>query len=88
LNSLHGKVVAIIGGSPGSFGATWAHGDLRNVLDAIGARVVTQGLSIPRIDKAFGGHGQLVDPRTRRQLAEIIRLLAADEQHGPKRLAA
>ena len=87
-NSLYDKPVAIIAGSPGRFGAAWAQGDLRSILEAIGARVITQSLSIPRVHEAFDRHGRLVDPGTRGQLAEIIRLLAADARRGPAGLAA
>lgn len=87
-NSLHEKPVAIIGGSAGHFGAVWAHAELRSVLEAIGARVVGQSLSIPRLHQAFDPRGRLVDPGARDQLAEILRLLAAHPQQRRTGLAA
>jgi len=87
-SALHGKPVAIIGGSPGHFGAAWAHAELRNVLEAIGARVLSRNLSIPRIHEAFDRRGGLLDPDRRGRLSEIIRLLAEDAQRGPTGLAA
>jgi chromate reductase, NAD(P)H dehydrogenase (quinone) len=87
-NSLYEKPVAIIGGSPGKFGAVWAHAELRSVLEAIGARVVGQSLSIPRLQEAFDRHARLVDQGPRDQLAEILRLLAAHPQRRRTGLAA
>ena len=38
-NAFRTKPVAVLGASPGLFGAVWAQADLRRILDAIGARV-------------------------------------------------
>src|SRR5438874_8382242 len=38
--ALAGKPVAVVGASPGMFGAVWAQGDLRRILGIAGARVV------------------------------------------------
>jgi len=50
---LRGKPVLVIGGSPGQFGALWAHADLRKVLAIAGAKPVDRELSIPRLDQAL-----------------------------------
>ena len=44
--SFRGKPTAVIGASPGSFGAVWAHAETRRVLGLMGSRVVEAELSL------------------------------------------
>jgi chromate reductase len=76
-NALRGKPVAVIGGSPSSFGAVLAQAELRRVLGTIGARVLDQELPVAAVDEAFDADGRLRAPEHRDGLTEIVdRLLA------------
>jgi chromate reductase len=46
--ALLNKTVAVIGASPGRFGALWAQNDLRRILGIAGARVVGEALPVAR----------------------------------------
>ena len=52
-SALTNKTVAVIGASPGQFGAMWAQAELRKILGIAGARVATAELSVPRAHEAF-----------------------------------
>src|SRR5947199_2595957 len=60
-SALRGKPVAVVGATPGMFGAVWAQADLRRVLQTIGAKVVDRELPVMQVDKRFGDDGRLVD---------------------------
>jgi len=68
-SALTNKTVAVIGTSTGQFGAIWAQNDLRRILGIAGARVVGEGLAVPRAQEGFAE--QLHD-----QLREQLQLLA------------
>jgi chromate reductase, NAD(P)H dehydrogenase (quinone) len=51
--ALLNKTVAVIGASPGRFGALWAQNHLRRILGIAGARVVGEGLAVPRAHEGF-----------------------------------
>ena len=70
--ALQGKTAAVIGASPGQYGALWAQGDLRRVLGIAGARVVPADLPVPRAHEAFDEDGNLLDPAIRERLQEHL----------------
>jgi chromate reductase len=69
---LRGKPVAVVGATPGMFGAVWAQADLRKVLQTIGAKVVDRELPVMQVDKRFGPDGRLVDIELRQSIAAHV----------------
>ncbi len=69
--ALTNKDVAVIGASPGQFGAMWAQADLRKILGIAGARVIGDELPVTRAHTRFADDGRLLD----HELAERLRLL-------------
>jgi chromate reductase len=79
---LRGKPVAVVGATPGMFGAVWAQADLRRVLQTVGANVVDRELPVMQVDKRFGDDGRLVDIEVREGIAAHLDALlqTASEQ--------
>ena len=75
-NPLRGKPVAVIGASPGLFGAVWAQAELRKVLGAIGAQVLDRELPVGSAAEQFAADGSLSDDALRGELASILEQLA------------
>jgi chromate reductase, NAD(P)H dehydrogenase (quinone) len=71
-NALRGKPVAVIGASPGLFGAVWAQADLRRILARIGARVEERDLPVAQAHEAFTAEGRLRDPKLATALSSIV----------------
>jgi chromate reductase len=71
-NMLRDKPVAVIGASPGLFGAVWAQADLRRILKTIGARVDERDLPIAQAHEAFTADGRLRDPKLAAALRSIV----------------
>jgi chromate reductase, NAD(P)H dehydrogenase (quinone) len=71
---IRSKPVAVIGASPGSFGAIWAQRELKKVLGLMGARVLDIELALAKADR------RLEDPdrELREQLAGVVRELLAE----------
>jgi NAD(P)H-dependent FMN reductase len=82
MSPLLAKPAAVIGASPGSFGAAWAQEQLRRALMLSGAMVLDRELPVAKAkDKIVGG--ELIDGATREKLAELVAALvetAAAEQ--------
>jgi len=74
--ALANKTVSVVGASTGQFGALWAQNDLRRILGIAGARVVGEGLAVPRAQEGFGDqlHEQLHD-----QLQLLVEAASLDE---------
>jgi chromate reductase, NAD(P)H dehydrogenase (quinone) len=66
--ALRNRTVAVIGTSTGQFGALWAQNDLRRILGIAGARVVGEGLAVPRAQDGFS-------EQLRDQLHDVLQLL-------------
>ncbi len=77
-SSLRNKPVALMGGTPGAYGAMWAQSDLRRVLGVAGARVVGEELPVAQVATHFDDEGRLADPDLRVRLIEHLELLAAE----------
>jgi chromate reductase len=70
---LAGKPVAVVGASPGMFGAVWAQGDLRRILGIAGARVVDRELPVANADEAFHPHDdRLLEDAQHDELRAIV----------------
>ena len=89
--ALTNQNVAVIGASPGRFGAMWAQADLRKILGVAGARVIGDELPVPRARERFDNAGRLSDAELRgrlRLLLETLREEAAPAEAPPVRAAA
>ena len=71
-NALRNKSVAVVGASPGPYGAMWAQADLRRVLARIGARVVETDLAVAHVHEQFDSDGRLIAGDSRDRLAEVL----------------
>ena len=69
---LRGKPVAVIGASPGQFGAIWAQRELKKVLGVMSARVLDAELAVAKADRRLQG----ADPELRDALRTVVGALA------------
>lgn len=76
--ALANKPVAVIGASPGRFGAVFSQADLRRSLGSAGARVLEAELALSRAHDAFDDDGTLADPEREEALREVLSALAAE----------
>ena len=80
-NPFPGKVAALMGASPGAFGAVRSVATLRLVLTATGVFLLPGTVLIPHADQAFEDDGRLKDPKSKAQVenlcAELLRVTAA-----------
>jgi len=80
-NPLRNVPVAVIGASPGAFGAVWAQAELKKVIGLIGARVLPIELPVPKANDRFDADGRLIDDELRVTLSEVVNdLVAAAEE--------
>jgi len=75
---LMNKTTAVIGASPGQFGAMWAQADLRRVLGIAGARVVGDELPVTRVHEKLDAEGRLLDGELFERLRLLLSTLAAE----------
>ena len=85
---LTNKTVAVVGASPGQFGAMWAQADLRRVLGIAGARVVGDELPVTRVHEKLDAEGRLLDEELRGRLRLTLATLAAEAAPAAVALAA
>jgi chromate reductase, NAD(P)H dehydrogenase (quinone) len=76
--ALTGKTVAVVGASPGQFGAMWAQADLRKILGIAGARVVGDELPVTRVHEKLIADGRLLDAELGERLRLLLGTLAAE----------
>jgi chromate reductase len=81
-SALTNKTVAVIGASPGQFGAMWAQADLRKILGVAGARVVGDELPVARAHEKLDSEGRLLDGELEGRLRLHLEVLA-DEAAAP-----
>ncbi len=74
-NPLRNLPVAVMGASPGGFGAVWAQADLRRILARIGARVLDAELVVGNAAASFYEDGPLADEAVREQLEGVVAAL-------------
>ena len=70
---MRGKPVAVIGASPGQFGAIWAQRELKKVLGIMGARVLDVELAVAKADRRLADP----EPLLREELAAVVSSLVA-----------
>jgi len=77
-NPFRGKVVQLMGASPGQFGAVRGALAVRLILTALAAIVLPSTVLIARADQAFDEAGRLKDPKSNAQIekacAELLRM--------------
>ena len=76
-NPLRNVPVAVIGASPGAFGAVWAQAELKKVVGLIGARVLPLELPVSQAATRFDADGRLIDNEIRERLAAVMNQLVA-----------
>jgi chromate reductase len=83
-NPLRNVPVAVIGASPGAFGAVWAQAELKKVVGLIGARVLPVELPVSQANTRFDADGRLIDDELRVSLSEVVRdlVVAAEERQA------
>ena len=77
-SALQNKLVAVLGASPGQFGAMWAQADLRKVLGIAGARVVGDELPVAQVHEKFDADGRLTDAELGGRLRLLLETLRAE----------
>jgi chromate reductase len=77
---LHGKPVAVVGASTGSFGGVWAQAELKKILRTAGARVVDGEIAVPRAHVRLEEDGRLLDVELRERLAVLVDALVRETQ--------
>ena len=70
---MRGKPVAVIGASPGQFGAIWAQRELKKVLGVMSARVLDAELAVAKADRRL----EDPDPELRDELRSVVAALAS-----------
>jgi len=76
-NPMRNLPVAVIGASPGMFGAVWAQAELKKVVSLLGARVIDAELPVSQAATRFDADGRLTDDEIRERLAVIVDTLVA-----------
>lgn len=74
---LTGKPLAVVGASPGRFGAARAQADLRRVATSIGARVLDRELAVAHAFDAISDEGHLASPDQQATLEALVDELRA-----------
>ncbi len=74
---LAGLPAAVMGASPGRFGAVRAQQQVRAVLTAIGADVLDQELPVAKVHEVLDAEGRLTDPDTAAALSHLVAALVA-----------
>ena len=81
--ALAGKPVAVVGASPGMFGAVWAQGDLRRILGIAGARVIDRELPVGSATPEM-----VLEDEHHTELEAIVGELLAETEARFERIAA
>ncbi len=74
-NIFKDKVAALLGASPGGFGAMRSLLHLRQVLTTLGVWLVPSQVTVSRAHEAFDAEGGLKDPKINEQVAQLTRQL-------------
>jgi len=75
LEPYRGKVAAIMGASPGGFGAISSLASLRPILTKLTVLVIPEQVTLSRADQAFKDDGSFVDERHLKAVANVARRL-------------
>jgi len=76
-NPMRNLPVAVIGASPGMFGAVWAQAELKKVVSLLGARVIDAELPVSQAPTRFDTDDRLIDVDIRERLADVVDTLVA-----------
>jgi chromate reductase, NAD(P)H dehydrogenase (quinone) len=72
-SSLNEKPVAVMGGTPGNYGAAMAQNHLRQILNALNMHVINRpGILVPQIHLKFNPQGQLTDEIVKNLLKDLM----------------
>jgi NAD(P)H-dependent FMN reductase len=82
LSAYRHKAAAIMGASPGGFGAVRSLITLRGILSHINVMVIPSQVMVSKADEAFDGQGQFKDPKQ----ADAVRKLAVELTETIKKL--
>jgi NAD(P)H-dependent FMN reductase len=77
-NTIRNTPVAVIGASTDGFGAVWVQAEPRNVLGAIGARVIDREVAVGHAMRRIDALGRLNDPNLEQQVREVARQLLTE----------
>ena len=75
LEPYRSKVAALMGASPGGFGALSGLGHLRQILTKLGVLVIPEQVTLSLADEAFNHDGSLVDERQLKAVAKVAKRL-------------
>lgn len=75
LAAFHGKIVSLLGASPGPFGAARSLIHLRAILSHIGAIVLPYQATLPNASEAFGQDGKPKDPKQQARIEAVSKKL-------------
>ena len=75
LEPFRGKVAAIMGASPGAFGAISSLGSLRPILSKLTVLVIPDQVTLARADQAFKEDGSFIDERQLKSVAAVAKRL-------------
>ncbi|MBP9945174.1 MAG: NAD(P)H-dependent oxidoreductase [Vicinamibacteria bacterium] len=75
LEPFRGKVAAIMGASPGAFGAISSLASLRPILSKLTVLVIPDQVTLARADQAFKEDGSFIDERQLKSVAAVAKRL-------------
>lgn len=81
--ALRGKLVALIGATPGRSGATRALHSARQFFEAVGGRVLPEPtIGVAQAGEHFDAEGTLVNSATRQEIGVLLAALAAEAREA------
>jgi chromate reductase len=69
------KIAALMGASPGGFGAVRSLLHLRQILTGLGVWLIPSQVTLSRAHQAFDPEGALKDPEKQNEIAQLVNLL-------------
>jgi chromate reductase, NAD(P)H dehydrogenase (quinone) len=75
LEPYRGKVAAIMGASPGAFGAISSLSNLRPILTKLTVLVIPEQVTLSKADQAFKDDGTFIDERNLKAVSAVARRL-------------
>lgn len=76
--AIKGKVTAVMGSGPGQFGGIWAQDELRKSAKIAGARVIEQGVAVPKVNNLVDEDGFLTSETWLTKIDALIAALVAE----------
>jgi NAD(P)H-dependent FMN reductase len=75
LGAFAGKVVGVMGTSPGALGAMRVLRHVREIMGNIGCLVIPQQVGVPNGSQVFGPDGNIIDEATNIRLEEMVKAM-------------